>query len=88
MRSLSINIRNVRALLLGVAGGPAADRLHERGRSPGDDLGRVSAAYNTLVPAFEKARPATRSSRPTGPRWAPPSTPFRRGSNAANPLMS
>jgi molybdate transport system substrate-binding protein len=55
MRSLSINIRNVRALLLGVAGALLLTGSASAAEVRVMISGGLSAAYNTLVPAFEKA---------------------------------
>src|SRR5882757_3584665 len=55
MRSLSINIRNVRVLLLGVAGALLLTGSASAAEVRVMISGGLSAAYNALVPAFEKA---------------------------------
>jgi molybdate transport system substrate-binding protein len=59
MRSLSINIRNVRALVLGLVLGLAGALLLTGSASAAEVRvmisGGLSAAYNALVPEFEKA---------------------------------
>jgi molybdate transport system substrate-binding protein len=55
MRSLSINTRNVRALLLGVAGALLLTGSASAAEVRVMISGGLSAAYNALVPVFEKA---------------------------------